>query len=66
MSQKLPVEGFKWINDTSHFNENFIETYNENSNEECFLEVDVQFPKKHHDFYNGLPICFERMKIEIK
>ena len=24
MSQKLPVNNFEWIKDTSHFNENFI------------------------------------------
>ena len=31
MSQKLPVNGFKWENDLSRFNENFIKNYNENS-----------------------------------
>ena len=27
MSQKLPVNNFKWIEDTSQFNENFINIY---------------------------------------
>ena len=31
MSKKLPVNGFKWENDPSKFNENFIKKYNENS-----------------------------------
>ena len=31
MSQKLPVNGLKWLNDLSRFNENFIKNYNENS-----------------------------------
>ena len=31
MSQKLPVNGFKWVNDLSRFNEDFIKNYNENS-----------------------------------
>ena len=31
MSQKLPVNGFKWENDLSRFNEDFIKNYNENS-----------------------------------
>ena len=31
MSQKLPVNGLKWLSDLSRFNENFIKNYNENS-----------------------------------
>ena len=32
MSQKLPVNGFNWVNyDLSKFNEDFIKNYNENS-----------------------------------
>ena len=31
MSQKLPVDGFKWITDTSIFDEEFIENYDEDS-----------------------------------
>ena len=40
MSQKLPVNGFKWENDLSRFNERFIKSYNENSNKGYFLEVE--------------------------
>ena len=42
MSQKLLVNNFEWIKDTSQFNENFIKNCNEESDERCFLEVDVQ------------------------
>ena len=31
MSKKLPRNGFKWENDPSKFNENYIKNYNENS-----------------------------------
>ena len=31
MSKKLPVNGLKWENVLSEFNENFIKNYNENS-----------------------------------
>ena len=31
MSQKLPVNGFKWDEETSQFNEDFTESYNEES-----------------------------------
>ena len=33
MSQKLPVNNFECIKDTSHFNEDFIKNYNEESDE---------------------------------
>ena len=42
MSQKLPINTFEWIEDTSQFNEDVIKSYNEESNEGYFLEVDVQ------------------------
>ena len=29
MSQKLPVDSLEWLEDTSHFNEDFIRSYNE-------------------------------------
>ena len=44
MSQKLPVDGFEWIEDTSQFSEDFIKRYNEKIDEGYFLEDDVQYP----------------------
>ena len=41
MSQKLPVFNFEQIKDTSQFNENFIKDYIEESDEDCFLEIDI-------------------------
>ena len=46
MSQKLPVNNFEWIEETSHFNEDFIKSYNEESDEGYFVEADVQYPEK--------------------
>ena len=37
MSQKLPVNHFEWIKDISQFNKGFIKSYNEESDEGCFL-----------------------------
>ena len=54
MSQKLPVNGFKWENDLSRFNERFIKSYNENSNKGYFLEVDVEYLKKVFGSHNDL------------
>ena len=31
LSQKLPVNSFRWIEDLSEFNESFIKSYDENS-----------------------------------
>ena len=53
MSKKLPVNGFKWIdnNETagSVINEEFIKNYNENDNKSYIFEVDVRYPKKLHE-----------------
>ena len=64
MLQKLQVNNFDWIEDTSQFNEDFIKKYNEGSNEGYFLEVDGQYPEKLHDLNNDLQIFPGRMKIE--
>ena len=63
MLQKLPVNYFEWIKDTSQFNEDFIKNYNEESNERYFPEVNVQYLEKLHDLDNDLPFLPERMKI---
>ena len=64
MSQKLPVNGFGWVNDVSRFIEGFIENDNENSDVEYFLEVDVEYPKKLFDSHKDLPFLAERKKLE--
>ena len=46
MSQKLPVDGFKQLEDLSQFTVDFINNYDENSNKGYNLEVDVKHPKK--------------------
>ena len=55
MSQKLPVNNFKWVEDTSRINEEFIKNYNENSYKGYILEVDVKYPKTLHDLNSDLP-----------
>ena len=64
MSQKLLVNNFEWIEDSSQFNEDFVKNYNKESYERYFLEVDVQYLQKLHEFFNDLPFLPERMKIE--
>ena len=38
MSQKRPVDGFKWVKDLSKFNESFIKNYDENVIKDIFLK----------------------------
>ena len=63
MSQKLPVNGFKWVKNLSRFNEIFIRNYDENSNKAYFLEVDIDYPKKLFDLHKDLPFLPERKKV---
>ena len=60
MSQKLPVDGFKWVKKLSKFNENFIKKYDENSNKGYFLEVDLEYPKALFNSLKDLPFLPER------
>ena len=64
MSQKFPVNNFEWIRDTSQFNEVFIKSYNEESDEGYFFEIEIQYPEKVHELQNEVPFLPERMKIE--
>ena len=63
ISLKFPVNNFEWVKDTSHFNDDFIKNYNEESNKGYFLEVDVQYIEKLHELHDDLPILPEKMKI---
>ena len=49
MSQKLPLNNFEWIKNTSPFNDDFTKNHNEESDEGYFLKVDVQYPEKVHE-----------------
>ena len=63
MSQKLPVGGFKLVENISQSSKDFIENYNEDSDEGYFFEVEAQHPKILHDLYNDLSFLLKRMKI---
>ena len=57
MSQKLPVDSFKWIkkDDLLKFDEKFIKNYDENSDIGYILEVDAEYPKNLHKLRSDLP-----------
>ena len=65
MSQKLPVNDFKWVKqeELSKFNEDFIKNYDENGNTGYFLEVDIDYPKELFDLHKDLPFLPEIKKV---
>ena len=67
ISKKLPVNGFKWINNNETagpvINEKFIKNYNENDNKGYIFEVDVKYAKRLHDLNSDLPFLSERMEV---
>ena len=58
MSKKLPVNGFKWL-DNDVTNEEFIKNYDENDIKGYILEVDVKYPKRLHELHSDLPFLSE-------
>ena len=63
MSQKFPVNNFRWVENTSQFKKDFIKSYNQNSDGH-FLEVDFKNPEEVNDLHNFLSLLPKRMKIE--
>ena len=62
MSQKLLVNKFEWIEQTSQFNEDFIKNHNEENDEGYFQEVDVQYLENLHELHDDLRFLTERKK----
>ena len=69
MSQKLPVNEFKWVKDTLSPDKKLnkfvklIKNYDEDSNKGYILEVDVEHPKDLHDLHSDLLFLPEGIKI---
>ena len=53
MTQKLPVNGFEWVEETLEIIECFVISYNEESEKGYFLEGDLQYTKKLYDLQNN-------------
>ena len=64
MPEPLPVDGFDRIKDLSKIDEDFIKSYDKDSDKGYILEVDVKYPKNLHDLYSDLPSLPERTKID--
>ena len=65
MSQKLPINGFKWIKNVTEIDEKFIKNYNEDSDKGYIFDVvDVDYPRRLYDLHSDLPFLPERIKID--
>ena len=62
--QYQDVNNFEWIEDTFQFNKDFRKKYNEESDKEYFLEINVQDFERLHEIHNDLPFLLEKMEIE--
>ena len=64
MSEKFPMNEFKWVSDISGMNKKFVKSYNKNNSDKGYiLEVDVDYPSKLHKLHSDMPFLPERMKI---
>ena len=64
MCKKLPVGGFKQVDDLSIFTENFVKNYDEESDIDYLFVVDVEYPKNLHMLHSDLPFLPERIKLK--
>ena len=64
MSQKLPVDGFKWIKNLCELNEDFIKSYDENNDKGHIIKADVKYPKSLFNLHSDLQFLTEREKIK--
>ena len=65
MSQYLPYNGFKWLNqkEIDRFDVNLTD---ENSSIGYTLEVDLEYPSELHKLHNGYPLAPEKIEISQK
>ena len=63
MTEKLPVKGFRWMDDISKIDEDFVKNYDKNNNKGYILEVDIDYPSKLQNLHSDLPFLPERMII---
>ena len=61
-----PLNDFKWVENISEFNEDFVKRYNDKHDKGNFLEDDVQYPENLHNLHKDLPFFRKRMKFNQK
>ena len=56
MIQKLPVDGFEWVEDLSIIEEDFIKMYDDDSYVGYIIEADIEYPKNLQSLHSDLPL----------
>ena len=63
MSQPLPTSNFEWVENIDRLREKILD-HPDNDSKGYFLEVDLEYPEKLHDYHNDYPLAPERVKVE--
>ena len=63
MSEKLPVDGFEWVEVLSTIDEDFVKKYDEDSDVGYFIKADIEYPKELHILHIDLPFLPEKMEV---
>ena len=63
MSQKLPVNGFKWKKNVSKFAKDFIKNYDEDSGKGYILDEDVEYSKNLRSLPSNFLFLAEKMLV---
>ena len=62
MSEKMPVDGFMWVDATSWTQEDIMRL-DPNGKTSYIFEVDLLIPKNIHDKTSDYPLCPEKLDI---
>ena len=62
MSQYLPYNGFKWLNQKK-ISDFCLDSISENSSIGCILKVVFEHPSELHELYNDYPLATEKFEI---
>ena len=63
MSEKLPIDNFKWEADLSIFTSDFIRNYDLHSDMGYIFYVDIIYPKGLYQLHKDLPFLPDRMEV---
>ena len=55
MREKLPIGGYTWSNNHDRYTGEFIKNYDENSNLQYLVKVDIEYLQHLHGIHRDLP-----------
>ena len=59
----MPVRGFKWLEDISLINEEFIKNFDTNHSKGYILKVDIDYPRELQELHLDFPFLPERLVV---